>query len=102
MCLNKKLQMLVSDPAPCSYINTLALGGWGGGGGQEAGSTYITQLLFMAHNALHFLSQHYTYTHSTAQHIKAIIGIGAPQAVLHNDMSTLSVHPNHQSSKTEG
>lgn len=33
---------------------------------QEAGSTYITQLLFMAHNALHFLNQQHTYTHSTA------------------------------------
>ena len=65
MYLNKKLQMLGSDPAPCSYINSLALGGWGGVK-QEAESTYITQLLFMAHNALHFLSQHYTYTHSTA------------------------------------
>ena len=99
MCLNKKLQMLGSDPAPCSYINTLALGGWEGGGRKLGAPTLLNSFLWPT---MHFISWA-SITHTpTAQHIKAIIGIGAPQAVLHNDMSTLSVHPNHQSSKTEG
>ena len=33
--------MLGSDPAPCSYINTLALGGWEGGGGGRGGGGYM-------------------------------------------------------------
>lgn len=100
MHLNKKSHMselwtLGSDPEPCSYINTLA---WGGGGGRKLGApTLLNSFLWPT---MHFISWA-SVTHTpTARHIKAIIGIGAAQAVLHNDTSTVSLHPNYYTSKT--
>lgn len=74
------------DPTPCCYTNTTAFK-WDMG--RKPGAPALLNCFLWP--TMHFISLA-SITHTpTARHINTIIAVGAPHAVLHNDMSPRSV-----------